>query len=193
MQIKNTFFILLMLITSNHSVKAMEESMVVFQKNLINPGCIQDLNALFTLEKMARTAFNNLQENNQSISDEPLQSLKLAKQQASKDSVAVPQKTLTGLVDLVIKDGGKIKLWPMARLMGGYMNTQLLDKNGKNSMHIEGPILDAARAGSLFQEDTQELKEDVEASREVLQQLGLTPLQISSRNQDKNNGQCIIN
>lgn len=80
MQIKNAFLTILTLITIlNHSVKGMEEHRIVaFQKDQIMPGCIQDLNTLLKLEKMARTAFNNLKESDNSVSDEPFQTLKLA-------------------------------------------------------------------------------------------------------------------
>lgn len=76
-----------------------------------------------------------------------------------------------GLVGLVIQDGGRIKEWPMSKLMGTDMNTQLFDKN-ENYIHIEGPILNAARLGGFVsQEDPQTQEAHRAEIRDIFQQL----------------------
>lgn len=155
-------------------VFGMEEKMVLFEKNpqVHAWDGYRDLNTLNKLEAMAQRAYDDLSQMGMAwlIKDEALKCLKKAKEQrkpilvplikvpkeelkriaikqGEKIPLSVSKKTLAGLVQLVQLNGGYIKLWLLMRDMP-LMNVQLFEKNG-NWIHIDGPILEAARAAKL--------------------------------------------
>jgi hypothetical protein len=148
-----------------------EDKLVVFEEDLHMSAIDghRDLGTLNRLQAMARKAYYDLSAGPMSwfIRDTPLTSLKKAKGKGkfsslSRPSVQIskeeedttinidkPKRTffvskeiLAGLVKLVLLNGGHIKLWAFIPGLPP-MNVQLIDKNG-DSMHIDGPILEAA-------------------------------------------------